>query len=169
LNKNTQAKETYTRYNLQANNFENYNQEFDRLKMNLSQRAELLTKIAEKIFPSSMFDFKQIKFTIQNILKGDGGKLVQAPVPPGESTQIANNNALLRYLNRLALNTYREEGSSKDNFLFFNKTTRQYRVYKGTQLDQELSKEGSELKLISGIAFSQKDKQSKATPRMTLG
>ena len=62
-----------------------------------------------------------------------------------------------------------EEGSSKDNFLFFNKTTRQYRVYKGTQLDQELSKEGSELKLISGIAFSQKDKQSKATPRMTLG
>lgn len=158
-----------TRYNLQANNFENYNQEFDRLKMNLSQRAELLTKIAEKIFPSTMFDFKQIKFTIQNILKADGGKLVQAPVSPGESSQLANNNALLRYLNRLALNTYREEGSSKDNFLFFNKTSRQYRVYRGTQLDQELSKEGSELKLISGIAFSLKDKQSKATPRMTLG
>lgn len=158
-----------TRYNLQYNNFENYNQEFDRLKMNLSQRAELLTKIAEKIFPSTMFDFKQIKFTIQNILKGDGGKLVQAPVTPGESSQLANNNALLRYLNRLALYTYREEGSSKDNFLFFNKTTRQYRVYRGTQLDQELSKENSELKLISGIAFSLKDKQSKATPRMTLG
>jgi hypothetical protein len=76
---------------------------------------------------------------------------------------------LLRYLNTLSLQTYREEGSSKDNFLFLNKTTREYRVYRGQQLDKELNNPLSDLKLISGIAFSLVDKQSKATPRITLG
>ena len=159
----------YTRYNLQANNFENYNQEFDRLGMNLSARAELLTKISKKIFPASTFDIKLVKKSIQAILMQTNGKLTPATVPPGESNQLQNNNMLLRYLNTLSLQTYREEGSSKDNFLFLNKTTREYRVYRGQQLDKELNNPLSDLKLISGIAFSLVDKQSKATPRITLG
>ena len=136
---------------------------------NMTERKKDAEGNTKKIFPASTFDIKLVKKSIQAILMQTNGKLTPATVPPGESNQLQNNNMLLRYLNTLSLQTYREEGSSKDNFLFLNKTTREYRVYRGQQLDKELNNPLSDLKLISGIAFSLVDKQSKATPRITLG
>lgn len=167
--KKTNKEKEYIRFSLTAANFENYNAEFDRLGMNLSKRAELLTKIAETVFPSANFNGKEVKAQIQQILATTKGKLTPAMIPPGESESLKNNNTLLKYLNTLALQTYREEGESKNNFLFVNKSTREYRVYRGSQLDTELSNPNSDLKLINGIAFSLQDKQSKATPKIALG
>ena len=104
----------------------------------------------------------------RSLLKSKGN-LVSATVPAGESKQLENDTPLLRYFTELGLQTYRQEGKSKDNFLFLNKTTKEFRIYRGSELDAEISNPNSELKIISGIAFSLTDGQSKAVPRITLG
>lgn len=169
VSKKSNVSKEFIRFSLTASNFENYNAEFDRLGMNLSKRADLLTDIAETVFPNANFNKILVKSQIQKILATTKGRLTPAMIPPGESESLRNNNALLKYLNTLALQTYREEGESKTNFLFINKSTRQFRVYRGAELDTELSNPNSDLKLINGIAFSLQDKQSKATPKIALG
>ena len=161
--------EQYSRYNLLNTNFENWNQEFTRLKMDIDSRADLLARIAKIIFPIKTFNFEGVKSRINQILSASKGNLVSAAVPPGESKQLENDIPLLRYFTELGLQTYRQEGKSKDNFLFLNKTTKEFRIYRGSELDAEISKPDSELKIISGIAFSLTDSQSKAVPRITLG
>jgi hypothetical protein len=161
--------EQYSRYNLLNTNFENWNQEFTRLKMNIDSRADLLARIAKIIFPIKTFNFEGVKSRINQILSASKGNLVSAAVPPGESKQLENDIPLLRYFTELGLQTYRQEGKSKDNFLFLNKTTKEFRIYRGSELDAEISKPDSELKILSGLAFSLTDSQSKAVPRITLG
>ena len=94
----------YIRFSLTAANFENYNAEFDRLGMNLSKRAELLTKIAETVFPSANFNGKEVKAQIQQILATTKGKLTPAMIPPGESESLKNNNTLLKSLSVFVCN-----------------------------------------------------------------
>jgi len=161
--------EQYSRYNLLNTNFDNWNQEFTRLKMDIDSRADLLARIAKIIFPIKTFNFEGVKSRINQILSASKGNLVLAAVPRGESKQLENDIPLLRYFTELGLQTYRQEGKSKDNFLFLNKTTKEFRIYRGSELDAEISKPDSELKIISGIAFSLTDSQSKAVPRITLG
>ena len=161
--------EQYSRYNLLNTNFENWNQEFTRLKMDIDSRANLLAQVAQVIFPIKAFNFEEVKSRISQILSASKGNLVSAAVPPGESKQLENDTPLLRYFTQLGLQTYRQEGKSKDNFLFLNKTTKEFRIYRGSELDAEISNPNSELKIIAGIAFSLTDSQSKAVPRITLG
>jgi hypothetical protein len=169
VKKNDGTVEQYSRYNLLNTNFDNWNQEFARLEMDIDSRANLLAQVAQVIFPIKEFNFEEVKSRISQILTASKGNLVSAAVPPGESKQLENDTPLLRYFTQLGLQTYRQEGKSKDNFLFLNKTTKEFRIYRGSELDAEISNPNSELKIISGIAFSLTDSQSKAVPRITLG
>lgn len=158
----------FSRYSLINTNFENWNQEFDRLKFNVNQRANLLTQIAQIIFPYQEFNPNEVKSEIKSILAKTKGRLAPAEIPPGVTKQLEHNTDLLRYFGKLALRTYREEGESKDNFMFINKSTKKYKIFRGDQLDKELDNPDSNLKVMGGIAFSLTDAQSKAVPKFSL-
>jgi F0F1-type ATP synthase delta subunit len=161
--------EQYSNYNLVNTNFDNWNSEFDRLKLNLDSRTEILTKVAEVIFPIKGFNFDKVKSNIKKILSTTKGKILPAAVPNGESKSLENDIPLMRYFAELGLQTYRQEGKSKNNFLFFNKTTREFKIFRGDEMDAEIRNPQSDLKVIAGVAFSLTDSQSKAVPRLTLG
>ena len=65
----------------------------------------------------------------------------------------------------ITLNVYKQD-PNKDNFIFFNKTSRNFKVLKGEEFNQELDSNSSNLKIISGIDFN--DGSYKASPRLYL-
>lgn len=161
-------------YDLLNTKTNNWNTEFDRLKMDVDKRAEVLSKMASIIYAPGIrateeFPFEKVKEDIKKILEKTDGRLSLGQVKPDKDGETFNNNSdLIRYFGKLALTKYREEGSSKNNFLFLNKSNLKFRVFKGEEMDKEIMKPDSELKAIAGVALSYTDSQSKSSPRFHL-
>jgi hypothetical protein len=161
-------------YDLLNTKTNNWNTEFDRLNMDVDKRAEVLAKMASIIYSPGVrateeFPFEKVKEDIKKILeKTDGSISLGQEKPDKDSETFSNNSELIRYFGKLALTKYREEGKSKDNFLFFNKTTFKFRVFKGEEMENEVMKPDSDLKAIAGVALSYTDSQSRSSPRFHL-
>ena len=161
-------------YDLLNTKTNNWNTEFDRLNMDVDKRAEVLAKMASIIYSPGIrateeFPFEKVKEDIKKILeKTDGSISLGQEKPDKDGETFSNNSELIRYFGKLALTKYREEGKSKDNFLFFNKTTFKFRVFKGEEMENEVMKPDSDLKAIAGVALSYTDSQSRSSPRFHL-
>ena len=161
-------------YDLLNTKTNNWNTEFDRLNMDVDKRAEVLAKMASIIYSPGIrateeFPFEKVKEDIKKILeKTDGLISLGQEKPDKDGETFSNNSELIRYFGKLALTKYREEGKSKDNFLFFNKTTFKFRVFKGEEMENEVMKPDSDLKAIAGVALSYTDSQSRSSPRFHL-
>ena len=161
-------------YDLLNTKTNNWNTEFDRLNMDVDKRAEVLAKMASIIYSPGIrateeFPFEKVKEDIKKILeKTDGSISLGQKKPDKDGETFSNNSELIRYFGKLALTKYREEGKSKDNFLFFNKTTFKFTVFKGEEMENEVMKPDSDLKAIAGVALSYTDSQSRSSPRFHL-
>lgn len=161
-------------YDLVHTKTNNWNTEFDRLKMDVDMRAEVLANVASIIYAPGVrateeFPFEKVKEDIKKILeKTDGLVNLGQAKPDKDGETFSNNSELIRYFGKLALTKYREEGKSKDNFLFFNKTSFKFRVFKGEEMEKEVMNPDSDLKAIAGVALSYTDSQSRSSPRFHL-
>ena len=160
-------------YELTHTRFDNWNNEFDRLGFDIDKRAEVLANVASVIYAPGInavnpeFPLEKVKADIKSILSKTKG-LLRTADPEQDGERIPANSEILRYFGKLALEKYREEGESKNNFLFINKTNLKFEVYKGDDMQKEIEDPNSDLKVISGVALSYTDKQSKAAPRFHL-
>lgn len=141
------------RFKLNTKGLEQFNDAFKINQLGGANIAALLTEIALTLYPESE-DPKVITKRIASILKANGGQI-----------DTGNNGAFMRLLTRLALNTYRmDEG--KDNFIYFNQTTKNFHVYMGNELDQELESPEGDLEVMRGIDWG--DGHYKASPGLYL-
>jgi len=166
-------KEPLFNYELTHTRFDNWNNEFDRLGFDLDKRSEVLANVASIIYAPGInaknpeFPLDQVQSEIKKILSKTKG-LLRTADPEQDGERIPANAEILRYFGKLALEKYREEGSSKNNFLFLNKHNLKFGVYKGDEINKVIDDTNSDLKVISGVALSYTDKQSKAAPRFHL-
>jgi hypothetical protein len=148
------AGELVPRYKLTKTGMAQFNNAF-RTVSNLSTipaRAKLLGEILQKLYPTTV-NAKTYK-KLEQILEKNGGFLEED-----------NNGTFMRYVTYLALQTYRQD-PGKENFIFFNKNSRTFRVFKGKAFDQELQKPNGDLRIIKGIDWN--DGSYKASPGLYL-
>jgi hypothetical protein len=143
------------RYNLNLPGLERLNQSRGWNKLNISNKANLLSDIIYAIYPSLLIKKEEITKKIQLILKDYDGNI---------GAESYDNN-FFKLLTKITLNVYKQD-PNKDNFIFFNKTSRNFKVLKGEEFNQELDSNSSNLKIISGIDFN--DGSYKASPRLYL-
>jgi hypothetical protein len=157
------AGKPYPNYRLNNVGFVQFNNEIISQKMPISKVALVFSDILKTLYPS-VWTNKVLK-DLEKILKNGNGKLVLAKVRPGEPKALENNNELMRYITSMALAAYKQD-AGKDNFIFFNKTTRTFKVLRGDEFAQDLSNPDGKLKIIRGIDWN--DGAYKASPGLML-
>jgi hypothetical protein len=158
----TQGK-PYPNYRFNNVGFVQFNDEIIAQKMPISKVALVLSDILKTLYPSVWT--KNVLKDLEKILKNGNGKLALAKVKPGEPKALENNNELMRYITSMALAVYKQD-AGKDNFIFFNKTTRTFKVLRGDEFAQDLSNPDGKLKIIRGIDWN--DGAYKASPGLML-
>ena len=76
---------------------------------------------------------------------------------------IEDGGSLMKLIALTALTGYKLE-KHKENFIFFNKTSRNYKVFRGTQVDDAINNDT--IRLFKGIDWS--DGQYPAAPKMYI-
>lgn len=153
----------YPNYRLNNVGFQQFNNEIAAQKMPIEKVALVLSDILNLLYPSVWTD--KVFKDIEQILKNGSGKLALAKVKPGEPKAFENNNELMRYITTMALSVYKQD-PGKDNFIFFNKTTRTFKVLRGDEFTQDLSNPNGKLKIMRGIDWN--DGAYKASPGLLL-
>lgn len=141
------------RFKINAKGLKQYNDAFNTNQLDLNTRANLLADIASTLYPD-VEDPERLTKQMARILKKHGGELVPD-----------NNSEFMRYLAKLALDAYRKD-ESKENFIYFNQSSKNFHVYRGEQLDQDLSSKSGDLEVMRGIDWN--DGQYKASPGLYL-
>jgi hypothetical protein len=157
------AGKPYPNYRLNNVGMKQFNDEIVAQKMPVKKVAMVFSDILRTLYPST-WD-KNVVFDIEKILKKGKGKIVLSTVRPGEPAALENNNELMRYITLKALETYKQD-PGKDNFIFFNKTTRTFKVLRGDEFAKDLSDPNGKLKIIRGIDWN--DGAYKASPGLML-
>ena len=138
-------------YRLNGKGFGQFNKAFKQL--DLEKRAGLLADIALTLYPGSTTE-DTCKKTITRILEKNDGLL-----------ELNVNNDYMRYLSLLALRTYRRD-EGKENFIYFNQVTKNFEIYFGDELNQEIKSPKSKLAVVRGIDWN--DGHYKASPGLYL-
>jgi hypothetical protein len=131
-----------------------YNAAFEKLRFDINQSAHVLHDILKKMYPSVVTPESEVYSDLVNILRQSNGRIDENI-----------NGKLMRYIAMIALRVYRQD-PGKDNFIFFNKTTRDFRVYRGIDLDKDLMNPDGDLKVIRGIDWN--DGSYKISPGIYL-
>jgi hypothetical protein len=153
----------YPNYRLNNVGMKQFNDAIIAQKIPTKRVAQAFSDIINILYPS-VWD-ENVLTDITEILKRGKGKIVLATVKPGEAKALENNNDLMRYITSKALETYKQD-VGKDNFIFFNKTTRTFKVLRGDEFNQDLSDPSGKLKVIRGIDWN--DGAYKASPGLML-
>lgn len=140
-------------FKLNSKGLAQYNDAFSYNQMDVNARANLLADIALILYPDAENPERLTK-RIAKILSKHSGELVPN-----------NNSEFMRLLAKLALEVYRRD-ESKDNFIYFNQSTKNFHVYRGDELEQELSAKDGDLEVMRGIDWN--DGQYKASPGLYL-
>lgn len=138
-------------YRLNGKGFGQFNAAFE--KLDLEKRAGLLADIALTLYPGTTTE-DTCKKTITKILEKNDGLLEENV-----------NNDYMRYLSLLALRAYRRD-EGKENFIYFNQVTKNFEIYFGDELDQEIKSPKSKLAVVRGIDWN--DGHYKASPGLYL-
>ena len=153
----------YPNYRLNNVGMKQFNDAIIAQKMPIKKVAQVFSDIIEVLYPSVWNE--SVLTDIIGILKRGNGKIALASIGPGEAGSLENNNELMRYITLKALETYKQD-AGKENFIFFNKTTRTFKVLRGEQFTQDLSDPNGKLKVMRGIDWN--DGSYKASPGLML-
>jgi hypothetical protein len=153
----------YPNYRLNNVGMKQFNDEIIAQKMPIQKVALVFSDILKTLYPS-VWNNNVVK-DIEKILKNGKGKIALATVRPGEAKALENNNELMRYITSKTLETYKQD-PGKDNFIFFNKTTRTFKVLRGDEFAKDLTDPNGKLKIIRGIDWN--DGSYKASPGLML-
>jgi len=153
----------YPNYRLNNVGMKQFNDAIIAQKMPTKKVAQVFSDIIEVLYPSVWNE--NVLTDIIGILKRGNGKITLASIKPGEAGSLENNNELMRYITSKALETYKQD-AGKENFIFFNKTTRTFKVLRGDEFNQDLSNPNGKLKVIRGVDWN--DGAYKASPGLML-
>lgn len=153
----------YPNYRLNNVGMKQFNDEIIAQKMPIKKVATVFSDIIKVLYPS-VWD-KNVLAEITGILKRGNGKITLAKVQRGEAGSLENNNEFMRYITLKALETYKQD-AGKDNFIFFNKTTRNFKVLRGDEFNKDLTNPNGKLKVIRGVDWN--DGAYKASPGLML-
>lgn len=159
----TKEGDPYPNYRLNNVGMNQFNKAIDENNIPVETVADAFSQIIKTIYPS-VWD-ESVTDDVLAILKKSGGKIKLADLKPGEPQSFENNNELMRYITKKALETYRQD-AGKENFIFFNKTTRGFKVYKGEAFNKDLDNPQGNLKIIRGIDWN--DGAYKASPGLQV-
>jgi hypothetical protein len=129
------------------------NSELDNLRMPKSKRANLMADMLEQLFPRIIK--KDKKEFVGRVALTMNGKTGHFPVE--------DSSELMKLIAKVALEGYKLE-KHKENFIFFNKTTRSFAIFRGEAMEQAI--DDGTIKLFKGIDWS--DGQYPAAPKMYL-
>ena len=155
----TKEGDPYPNYRLNNVGMNQFNKAIEEKNIPVETVANTFSQIIKTIYPS-VWD-ESVTNDVLAILKKSGGMIKLADLKPGEPQSFENNNELMRYITKKALETYRQD-AGKENFIFFNKTSRGFKVYKGDEFNKDLDNPQGKLKVIRGVDWN--DGSYKASP-----
>lgn len=141
------------RFKINASGMTDLNQQLDLLKMPKDNRANLMADILEQLFPKIVK--KNKKVFVERV------KATQDRVTGHFPTE--DSGELMKLLAKTALEGYKLE-KHKENFIFFNKTSRNYYVFRSEEVDEAI--DDGTIRLFKGIDWS--DGQYPAAPKMYI-
>jgi hypothetical protein len=159
----TKEGDPYPNYRLNNVGMTQFNKAIEENDIPVETVADAFSQIIKTIYPS-VWD-ETVTDDVLAILKKSGGKIKLADLKPGEPQSFENNNELMRYITKKALETYRQD-AGKENFIFFNKTSRGFKVYKGDEFNKDLDDPQGKLKVIRGVDWN--DGSYKASPGLQV-
>jgi hypothetical protein len=142
------------RFKINSSGLTDLNAELDSMRMPKAKRAKLMTAILKQLFPK----------IINQDQDGFEQKVLATMNPKTGHFPIEDNGSLMKLIALTALTGYKLE-KHKENFIFFNKTSRNYKVFRGTQVDDAINNDT--IRLFKGIDWS--DGQYPAAPKMYIG
>jgi hypothetical protein len=152
-NKETGETKELERFKLNASGMTDLNAELDSMRMPKAKRAKLMSEILKQLFPK----------IINQDRAGFEQKVLATMNPKTGHFPIEDNGSLMKLIALTALEGYKLE-KHKENFIFFNKTSRNYKVFRGTQIDDAINNDT--IRLFKGIDWS--DGQYPAAPKMYI-
>jgi len=142
------------RFKINSSGMTDLNAELDSMRMPKAKRAKLMTEILKQLFPK----------IINQDRAGFEQQVLATMDPKTGHFPIEDNGSLMKLIALTALTGYKLE-KHKENFIFFNKTSRNYKVFRGTQVDDAINNDT--IRLFKGIDWS--DGQYPAAPKMYIG
>jgi hypothetical protein len=140
------------RFKINPTGLRELNSELDYLRIRKQKRAVLMAEILETVFP------KQIKKNKQEYIQ----KISLTMANNGHFPESYDSD-FMKLIAKTALEGYRLE-KHKENFLFFNKTSRNYMIFRHDQMEDAI--DNGTIKLFGGIDWG--DGQYPAAPKMVI-
>ena len=159
----TKDGDPYPNYRLNNVGMNQFNKGIEQNNIPVETVADTFSQIIKTIYPSVWSE--NVTKDVLAILKKSGGKIKLQDLKPGEPQSFENNHELMRYITKKALETYRQDGG-KENFIFFNKTTRGFKVYKGETFNKDLDDPNGKLIVMRGVDWN--DGSYKASPGLQV-
>jgi hypothetical protein len=141
------------RFKINASGMTDLNAELDSMRMPKAKRANLMADILEQLFPKIVKQDK--KEFIQHVA------LTMDPTTGHFPTE--DTGELMKLLAKTALTGYKLE-KHKENFIFFNKSSRTFYVFRGDEMAEAI--DDGTIRLFKGIDWS--DGQYPAAPKMYI-
>jgi hypothetical protein len=141
------------RFKINSSGMTDLNAELDSMRMPKAKRANLMADILEQLFPKIVKQDK--KAFVQHVA------LTMEPKTGHFPTE--DTGELMKLLAKTALTGYKLE-KHKENFIFFNKSTRTYYVFRGDEMAEAI--DDGTIRLFKGIDWS--DGQYPAAPKMYI-
>jgi hypothetical protein len=141
------------RFKINSSGMTDLNAELDSMRMPKAKRANLMADILEQLFPKIVKQNK--KDFVQHVA------LTMDPTTGHFPTE--DTGELMKLLAKTALTGYKLE-KHKENFIFFNKTSRTFYVFRGDEMSEAI--DDGTIRLFKGIDWS--DGQYPAAPKMYI-
>jgi hypothetical protein len=141
------------RFKINSSGMTDLNTELDNLRMPKAKRANLMADILEQLFPKIVKQNK--KDFVQHVALTMDPKTGHFP--------IEDSGELMKLLAKTALTGYKLE-KHKENFIFFNKSSRTFYVFRGDEMAEAI--DDGTIRLFKGIDWS--DGQYPAAPKMYI-
>jgi hypothetical protein len=141
------------RFKINASGMTDFNNQLDLLKMSRAKRAKLMFEILKQLFPKIINQDKA----------GFEKKILAVMDPKTAHFPTSDQGSLMKLIANIALEGYKLE-KHKENFIFFNKSSRNFYVFRGDGMEEAIN-DGT-IKLFKGIDWS--DGQYPAAPKMYI-
>ena len=152
-NKETGETKELERFKINASGMTDFNEQLDSMRMKPLKRAKLMTEILKQLFPK----------IINKDQAGFEKKILAIMDPKSGHFPTSDGGGLMKLIANVALEGYKLE-KHKENFIFFNKTSRNFYVFRGEEMEGAIN-DGT-IRLFKGIDWS--DGQYPAAPKMYI-